>query len=162
MALGERPMVINLQEASCDGNQWIAVEKYLKRIGYKAYHTGGTIASKPTSGAWRRGIITIIQENLKTRWLGEHSWDAGQFHAVEIQGILNLNSYVRPVAENILQHHTFLRACHVNCLLGLGWLQDCFAQCKRCKKCVFLRACHVHCHAGLGWGGMGCVNIRCT
>ena len=56
----------------------------------------------------------------------------------------------------------FLRACHVNCLLGLGWLQDCFAQCKRCKKCVFLHACHVHSDAGLGWGGMGCVNIRCT
>ena len=81
----------------------------------------------------------------------------------------------------------FLRACHVNYLLGLGWRQDCFAQCRRCKKCVFLRACHVHCHAGLGgvgwdaltfvahehmfdatqqlglgWGGMGCVNIRCT
>ena len=56
----------------------------------------------------------------------------------------------------------FLRACHINYLLGLGWRQDCFAQCRRCKKCVFLRACHVHCHAGLGWGGMGCVNIRCT
>ena len=47
----------------------------------------------------------------------------------------------------------FLRACHVNCLWGLGWLEDCLAQCKRCQMCVFLHACHINCHVGLGWGG---------
>ena len=47
----------------------------------------------------------------------------------------------------------FPRACHVNCLLGLGWLEDCLAQCKRCQMCVFLHACHINCHVGLGWGG---------
>ena len=104
-----RPAVVHLQETSCESSQWISIEKYLKRIGYKAYHTEGTPESRPASGAWKRGIITMVAEHLQTRWLGGHSWRNGQYHALEIQGIMCINSYTVPTEDAILTQLSHLQ-----------------------------------------------------
>ena len=99
-----RPSLVHVQETSCESYQWIAIEKYLKKIGYKAFHTTGTLDSRPTSGAWKRGIITMVSDQLRTRWLGGHSWRNGQFHAIEVQDVMCINSYVAPSEESISVH----------------------------------------------------------
>ena len=99
-----RPKLVHLQETSCDGEQWKTVERHFKTIGFKAYHTMGTLDSKPTCGAWKRGIITAVSESLKSTWMEEHSWRNGQFHAILVHGVLCLNSYVKP-SEDCVQLH---------------------------------------------------------
>ena len=100
----DRPKLIQLQETSCDGEQWKSIERFLKKLGFRGYHTMGTMDSKPVRGAWKRGVITAVSDTLKSEWIGEHSWKNGQFHALKINGILCLNSYSRPSEADILAH----------------------------------------------------------
>ena len=98
----KRPKLVHLQETSCDGEQWKTVERHFKTIGFKAYHTMGTLDSKPAYGAWKRGIITAVSEGLKSKWMEEYTWRNGQFHAIEVHGVMCLNSYVKP-SEDCIQ-----------------------------------------------------------
>ena len=106
----KRPRLINLQETSCDGEQWKTVERHFKNLGYKAFHTMGTLDSKPSHGAWKRGIITAVSEGLSARWVEECTWKNGQFHAIEVGGVLCINSYVKPGEDSITFHLSELEA----------------------------------------------------
>ena len=85
MNFSKRPKLLNLQETSCDEEQWKSVERQLKTIGFKAFHTMGTPDSKPTCGAWKRGIITLVSDGLKAKFVDEFTWKNGQFHAIEVE-----------------------------------------------------------------------------
>ena len=102
--LAKRPKLIHMQETSCDGEQWKSIEKHLKAVGFRAFHTMGTLDLKPSLGAWKRGIITAVSEGLKARFVEEVSWRNGQFHAVEVNGVLCINSYSSPGDENTHIH----------------------------------------------------------
>ena len=60
-----RPRVINMQETSCDGDQWKSVERFLKGLGYRSFHTMGTLDSKPSLGAWMKQISLRTCSTLK-------------------------------------------------------------------------------------------------
>lgn len=97
-----RPALVHLQETSCGPQQWIAVEKFARKLGYRSFHTEGTADSRPRSGAWKRGIITMVDEKIKCRWVDGHSWRNGQYHAVVVGDILTINSYAPPDEESIV------------------------------------------------------------
>lgn len=97
----KRPKLLHLQETSCHEEQWKTIERHFKMMGYKAFHTMGTLDSKPSHGAWKRGIITVVSEGLTTKWVEEFTWKNGQFHVIEVNGVLCLNSYVRPGEESV-------------------------------------------------------------
>ena len=99
-----RPKLIHLQETSCEASQWKTVEHAFKSLGFRAFHTMGTEDSKPTHGAWKRGVITAVSETLKSKWIEDHSWSAGQFLAIDVNGVLCVNSYVRPMDADIQKH----------------------------------------------------------
>ena len=101
MSFSKRPKLLNLQETSCDEEQWKSVERQLKTIGYKAFHTMGTPDSKPACGAWKRGIITAVSDGLKAKFIEDYTWKNGQFHAIEVNGVLCFNFYVKPGDESI-------------------------------------------------------------
>ena len=97
----KRPRLIHLQETSCNEEQWKTVERHFKTIGFRAFHTMGTPNSKPSHGAWKRGIITAVSEGLKAKWMEEYSWKNGQYHAINANGVLCFNFYVKPGEESI-------------------------------------------------------------
>ena len=99
-----RPKLIHLQETSCDENQWKTLERFFKTLGYRAFHVMGTADSKPTHGAWKRGIITAVSESLCSKWIGDHSWKQGQYLALDVNGVLCVNSYTRPEDASIQTH----------------------------------------------------------
>ena len=70
----------------------------------------GTSDSKPSHGAWKRGIITAVSEGLSARWVEECTWKNGQFHAIEVGGVLCINSYVKPGEDSITFHLSELEA----------------------------------------------------
>lgn len=104
LEMDARPALVHLQETSCGPQQWIAAEKFARKLGYRSFHTGGTDDSRPRSGAWKRGIITMVDEKIKCRWLDGHSWRNGQYHAVVVGDIMTINSYVQPEEESIVAH----------------------------------------------------------
>ena len=110
MKFPKRPKLIHLQETSCDEEQWKTVERHFKTIGFKAYHTMGTPDSKPSRGAWKRGIITVVSEGLNAKWMEEYSWKNGQYHAIIVNGVLCFNFYVKPGEDSISQQFSEMQS----------------------------------------------------
>ena len=85
-----------------------AVRAYLEKMGYAAFHTSGTLDSIPRSGAWRRGVIAIVDKRCKTKRIDEFSWKDGQALAISVQDILFINSYVKPHEEALIQQVQYI------------------------------------------------------
>ena len=117
-----RPTLAHLQETSCYENQWKGVERALKLLGYRAYHTMGTLDSKPSHGAWQRGIITAVSESVSARWVDGFSWKSGQFQALDVNGTLCLNSYVRPDDASIQEHMSAIESFLIKTRWEGRWL----------------------------------------
>ena len=102
----ERPNILCMQECSCTDEQWLGIQRVMTRNGYRGFHTGGRkLGESKTNGnyQWHRGILTFVDDKLEAYWIGECSWEGGQFHAVAVDHILVMNYYVAPRGDYITQ-----------------------------------------------------------
>ena len=120
--LRSRPTLFHLQETSCDEHQWKGVERALKLLGYRSFHTMGTLDSKPSHGAWKRGIISAVSESVSSQWVDGFSWKSGQFQALDVNGTLCLNSYVCPDEASIQEHMSAIESFMIKTRWEGKWL----------------------------------------
>lgn len=81
-----RPQMLCVQEASCSDSQLLTVSNF--RLAW--VFTGG----KPMGGAvksatWHRGIIALISENRRAKWVHEYTWPQGHFHVIQLEATLS-------------------------------------------------------------------------
>lgn len=102
----EKPNILCMQECSCSDEQWLGLQRVMNRNGYRGFHTGGRKLGESQSKAgyqWHRGILTFVDDKLEANWIGDCSWEGGQFHAVAVDHILIMNYYVAPRGDYITQ-----------------------------------------------------------
>lgn len=101
----QRPEVLCIQETSCTDDQWLGLQRVMLQHGYRGYHTGGRQTGEAHIGGyqWHRGIATFVSDAISTNWLGEYTWNGGQFHTVVVDNLLVVNYYVIPRDEAITQ-----------------------------------------------------------
>lgn len=98
----ERPSVVCLQECSCTDEQWLGIQRVMNRHGYRGFHTGGRKMGQSNAGyQWHRGILTFVDDKLEANWIGQCSWEGGQFHAVAVDCIMVMNYYVAPRSDYV-------------------------------------------------------------
>ena len=96
----DRPSVLCMQECSCTDEQWLGIQRVMNRHGYRGFHTGGRkMGQSNASYQWHRGILTFVDDKLEANWIGQCSWEGGQFHGVAVDSVLVLNYYVAPRSE---------------------------------------------------------------
>ena len=120
--LPNRPGVVFLQETSCTSQQWLGIQFFLKKQGYKGYMTGAREIGSKRNPVWHRGIVTMVNERISSCLLKEVSWDKGQFHALKIGRTMAINSYVVPQEDAILHHVSLLQQHFVETNWCAGWL----------------------------------------
>lgn len=71
------------------------------------------------SASWHRGIITLFREDFRAKFVHEYTWSQGQFHAIQLEDTLIVNTYVTPKKKALLNISPNLR------ILGskmIGWV----------------------------------------
>eukprot|EP00435_Cladocopium_sp_Y103_P019681 s5354_g4.t1 len=96
---GDRPLVISTQEVSCGFQEWKATLNTIQSLGYKAYCTENIAWEKQT-----KGVVMLVKADVHSRQQGQLIHEAGSFVAVEVEGILMVNSYAPPREEAISCH----------------------------------------------------------
>ena len=108
----ERPCILCIQESSCTDPQWLGIQRVMRTYGYRGFHTGGRQTGETHGFQWHRGVLTFIDERMKANWIGENSWEGGQWHAVVADSILIMNYYVVPridcITKQIAQLQDFM------------------------------------------------------
>ena len=108
----ERPSVLCIQESSCNDQQWMGLQRVMRTYGYRGYHTGGRLVGESHGYQWHRGILTFIEDSIGSSWVGESSWEGGQFHAITMDNVLLINNYVSPrsdcITKQVCQMQEFL------------------------------------------------------
>ena len=110
LAAQARPDILFMQEVSCTESQWLAIQSFVKKYGFKGYMTGGRAVGGRKDGLWHRGIITLLDDRFSSSLIHEETWEKGQFHSLKVGDTMMINSYVVPTEEAIIQHVQKLEA----------------------------------------------------
>ena len=94
-----------MQEVAATKSQWIVISRYAQKLGYVGYDVGAIEdGAKKRRTQWHRGVITLVSENIPSKWCDDVTWEHGQLLTVVVADILVTNSYVTPSEEHIAEH----------------------------------------------------------
>ena len=94
-----------MQEVAATKSQWIVISRYAQKLGYVGYYVGAIEdGAKKRRTQWHRGVITLVSENIPSKWCDDVTWEHGQLLTVVVADILVTNSYVTPSEEHIAEH----------------------------------------------------------
>ena len=108
--------VIMIQEVGANLQQWKTMYRFMLRHGFKGFFTAGIQNTKKKHWNRHRGVATFVRSGIPTKWHHEVSTDAGQAHAVDIQGVLVINNYTVN-GESIPEHISSIN----DMFLEIGW-----------------------------------------
>ena len=112
--------VVMIQEVGATWHQWKGMNRFMMGNGYKGFYTAGN--QNGTKKIWNRhrGVATFVKSDIPVKWHHEKSTDAGQVHAVDIQGTLMINTYCVPSDTTIPEHMGQIN----DLMVEIGWAGD--------------------------------------
>ena len=112
--------VVMIQEVGATWHQWKGMNGFMLSNGYKGFYTAGNQDGSKKIWNGHRGVATFVKSDIPVKWHHEKSTDAGQVHAVDIQGILVLNTYCVPSDTTIPEHMGQIN----DLMVEIGWAGD--------------------------------------
>ena len=103
--------ILMIQEVAATASQWKSMSRYMAMKGFKGFYTHGFEGGSKKNSHRHRGVATFVRDHLPVKMRFEHSWEGGQFHAIEIMEVLMINSYCSP-QDSVIPEHIRLLGDH--------------------------------------------------